>query len=140
MAQESGFLGTGWAFPPAFDARTKQAAMASAEADIEQSLHILLGTTPGERVMQPSYGCGLKRMVFETLDENRITEIKDLVTRAVLFFEVRIDLDAVEIDTSELPSGLLRLHLAYTIRSTNSRHNLVYPLYLNEGSGVGFTA
>jgi phage baseplate assembly protein W len=140
MADTSGFLGTGWAFPPAFDARGKQAAMVSAQADVEQSLRILLGTTPGERIMQPGYGCGLRRMVFETLDESRITEIKDLVSRAVLFFEVRIELDAVEVDTSELPQGLLRLRLAYTLRSTNSRHNLVYPLYLNEGSGVGFQA
>lgn len=134
------FLGTGWAFPPAFDPRTKHVSMVSELRDIDDSLRILLGTRLGERVMQPTYGCGLDRMVFELVDESAITELRDLVEKAVLFFEPRITLDAVDIDTSDLFDGLLRLNLAYTVRSTNTRNNLVYPLYLREGTGVGHRA
>jgi len=132
------FLGTGWAFPLRFEAQGKAAVMASDEEDIEQSLVILLGTHPGERVMQPSYGCGLRRLVFESIDASRVTEIQDLVSRAVLHFEPRIELLAVEVDAGELLQGLLRLHLAYQVRGTNTRHNLVYPLYLDEASAAGF--
>lgn len=131
------FLGIGWAFPPGFDDRQLGAMMVAHDEDIEQSLRILMSTRPGERVMHPSYGCDLKRMVFETIDTGALTEIRDMVERAVLFFEARITLDDLDIDTSELAEGVLRLRLAYTVRTTNSRHNWVYPFYLDETRGPG---
>lgn len=134
---ERQFLGRGWGFPPRFDRHGKEAEMVAELQDIEQSLHILFGTAPGERVMQPTYGCGLRRMVFEQMDESMRTELKELVRQAVLFFEVRITLHSVEIDASQSLDGILRLLLDYTVRSTNTRSNMVYPLYLLEGSGFG---
>ena len=134
---DNSFLGTGWAFPPSFESRTGGATLVSAEEDIRQSLRILFGTRPGERVMQPTYGCDLKSMVFEEITDSTVTDIKDIIERAVLFFEVRITLHAVEIDESDWLDGVLRLVLDYTIRTTNTRSNLVFPLYLREGSGVG---
>ena len=137
MAQDNSFLGSGWAFPPNFDHTTRAAALASAREDIEQSLFILFRTTPGERVMQPTYGCDLKFMLFEELNESTLTDIRDAVERAIRFFEVRITLNAVTIDDREWLEGLLLIELDYTIRTTNTRNNLVFPLYLREGSGVG---
>lgn len=124
------YLGTGWSFPPAFDARGRQAMLVSDAEDIQQSLRILLSTTPGERVMHPRYGCNLRRLVYEIVDTNLLTEIRDVVTKAVLYFEPRIELNEVLIDTDDLYNGVLRLTLDYTIRSTSTRSNLVYPLYL----------
>jgi len=140
MAEDNSFLGTGWAFPPAFNHRTRAAFLVSAEEDIRQSLRILFGTTPGERVMHPTYGCDLKYMVFEEINESTITDIKDIVERAVRFFEVRITLNTVTVDDSDWLEGVLRLGLEYTIRTTNTRSNLVFPLYIREGSGVGHRA
>lgn len=136
MAADTQFLGTGWAFPPSFDWRTKEAVLVSQVEDIEQSLRILLATTPGERVMQPAYGCGIRRMVFENINDSTITEIKDIVSKAVLFFEVRITLHEIDIDASELIDGVVRLKLDYTVRTTNTRTNMVYPLYLREGTNL----
>ena len=136
MAADSQFLGTGWAFPPSFDWRSKEAVLVSQVQDIEQSLRILLSTVPGERVMQPAYGCGIKRMVFENVNESTVTEIKDIVAKAVLFFEVRITLHEIDIDLSDIASGVLRLKLDYTVRTTNTRTNMVYPLYLREGTNL----
>lgn len=133
MGIDKTFLGTGWAFPPAFDGRTLHALTVAEDQDVRESLRILLSTVPGERVMHPSYGCGLQRMVFENITESTLTEIRSLVEKAVRFFEVRITLDQIEFDTSELAEGLLRLHLDYTIRSTSTRDNMVYPLYLRDG-------
>ena len=134
MSIDTQFLGTGWAFPPAFDPRTREAVMVTQQQDVEESLRILLSTSPGERVMHPTYGCGLQRMVFENMDESRLTEIRSLVERAVLFFEPRVILQEVRVNTDELFEGILRLRLDYSIRTTNTRHNLVYPLYLAEGT------
>jgi phage baseplate assembly protein W len=128
------FLGTGWAFPPAFDPASRAAVMVSQDEDIAQSLYILMSTAPGERVMHPTFGCGLKKMVFEQITESTITELKDLIRRAILFFEPRITLDEIQVRVDAPLEGEMRIHLMYTIRSTNTRTNLVYPLYLVEGS------
>ena len=69
--------------------------------------------------------------------DTTVTDLKDIIARAVLFFEVRIVLNSIDIDESEWLEGILRISLDYTIRSTNTRSNLVFPLYLREGSGVG---
>lgn len=136
MSEDRTFLGNGWRFPPAFELYTHACEMVKHEEDIDQSLHILLSTAPGERVMHPTFGCGLQHMVFEHITDSTITEIKDIVSRAVLFFEPRITLERIDIDSGELNEGVLRLYLEYTIRTTNTRTNMVYPLYQTEGSGA----
>jgi len=140
MAQdnEKSFLGRGWSFPPQFEKHDDvfELQMVSLEADIQESLSILLATSPGERVMQPAFGCGLKAMVFESIDESTVTELKDLIERAILFFETRITLDDIYIDTDDIYEGLIRIHIHYTIRSINTRSNIVYPFYFQEGSAV----
>jgi uncharacterized protein len=141
QAEERHFLGTGWAFPPSFDGITLAARMVRHEDDVRESLHILLGTAPGERVMHPSYGCGLRRLVFETLNQNLLTEMRSVIEKAVLFFETRITLEEVdfELPDAQAPNrrdlqGVLLIKLSYTIRATNTRHNMVYPMYLEEGN------
>ncbi len=38
---------------------------------------------------------------------------------------------------SEAEQGLLLISIEYTVRSTNSRFNMVYPFYLNEAVPPG---
>lgn len=140
MADHKGFLGTGWAFPPSFDEDSKAALLVSAEPDIAQSLVILMGTQPGERVMQPDYGCDLRRLVFEPLNQNTLTDLRDTITRAVRLFEPRVTLEAVTFDDGDIREGRLLVGLDYTIISTNTRMNLVYPLYMFEASAAGYEA
>ena len=132
------FLGRGWSFPPQFRRNNGvlELQMVSLEADIKESIGILLSTAPGERVMQPSYGCGLKHVVFESIDESAVAEIKDLIERAILFFEPRVTLEGIEIDTNDLYEGLIRILVEYTIISINTRSNVVYPFYIHEGTSV----
>jgi phage baseplate assembly protein W len=134
MDGNSSFLGRGWSFPPRFNPVDRSVDMVADEEDIQESLRILFSTAPGERIMHPSYGCGLKRMVFEHINMTARTRIKDLIERAVLFFEPRITLERVEIDDSQLVDGKLLILLEYTVRTTNIRSNMVYPFYFQEGT------
>lgn len=138
--QSKSFLGRGWGFPPQFDRNNGvlELQMVSLDADIKESLAILLATAPGERVMQPSFGCGLKGMVFENINESMVTELKDLIERAILFFETRISLDEITIDAEDVYEGLIRINIHYTISSINTRSNIVYPFYFQEGTEVSF--
>lgn len=132
---EIDFLGTGWSFPPTLSKNKKSVLMTSGIDDINSSLHILLSTTPGERIMQPAYGCNLKRLLFEPLDTSLKAYIKDLIKVAILYHEPRIRLnDITLVDKPE--NGLIEITLIYTVRSTNSRYNFVYPFYKDEGIDI----
>ncbi|OZY87403.1 hypothetical protein CBP51_10605 [Cellvibrio mixtus] len=128
------FLGTGWSFPPTFT--SKGLVTVSAEQDIRESLLILLSTTPGERTMQPAYGCGLKAHVFDSLNESSFAVMRDLVAKAILFFEPRVTVEKIDINDEDSIEGKVLLDIVYKVRATNNRYNLVYPFYLNEASNV----
>jgi uncharacterized protein len=134
MAEERSFLGQGWSFPPVFNKKNRKVEMVKEEEDIRQSLQILLSTRIGERVMRPDFGCNLDEMLFENLDITLKTYVTDLIESAILYFEPRIELNAVEIQPDNELEGVLMIHLIYTIRSTNTRNNFVYPFYKNEGT------
>ena len=139
MPLEDDFLGRGWGFPPSFGptASPRGVVMAAGLADIEQSLHILLTTRLGERIMAPDFGCDVHDSVFEPLDATLEARLKDLVQTAILYYEPRIDpLDVTARQPPETP-GLLLLTVEFRVRSTNSRHNFVYPFYLQEGTELG---
>ncbi len=133
-ANERAILGRGWAFPPEFNVGAGTVSMVAAEDDIKQSLHILLSTARGERVMRPDYGSGLRALVFEAINPTTVTELQDVVERAVLFYEPRIELNSVDVDTTKAHDGVVALRLEYTVRSTNARSNMVYPFYYGEAT------
>jgi phage baseplate assembly protein W len=134
MSISTSFLGTGWGFPPQFSSTPGQVVMLSDEDDIRSSLEILLSTRPGERVMRPDYGCNLDELVFEPLTTTFKTYIKDLITTAILFYEPRIDVNKIELDDTGEVEGRILISIDYTVRSTNSRYNFVYPFYKNENT------
>jgi uncharacterized protein len=122
-------LGIGWSFPPEFSLTDGISLVADAE-DIRQSLILLLSTVPGERIMHPTFGCGLKHLVFESITEGLLTKIRDLVSRSILLFEARIILENIVFDMDDVMEGLLKIELIYQIRATQNRYNLVFPFYL----------
>lgn len=125
------FLGTGWAFPVGTDGRDT-IELASDERDIDQSIRIILGTAPGERVMRPDFGCAIHSYAFTAVNTTTVTLIEDAVERALTRWEPRIDVDRVEVSTAELDRGRLLIEVAYRVRRTNNEFNLVYPFYLEE--------
>lgn len=135
MTNDDSFLGTGWAFPPAFDRQSGSVEMVQEEEDIRQSLEILLSTSIGERVMQPMYGCNLRDYQFEPVSNTFIGFLVDLVERAILFFEPRILVENISITEPgdiQVFEGKLLISIDYVIAGTNSRYNYVYDFYLRE--------
>jgi phage baseplate assembly protein W len=130
------FLGTGWSFPPSFDNANGAVDMLSNVEDIQSSLHILLTTRLGERVMQPTYGCNLDELVFETLSSTFKSFIKDLIKTAILYHEPRIKLNRIDLDDSRDLEGIILIKIDYTVRTTNTRFNYVFPYYKNEGTDI----
>lgn len=137
MDQEiNAFLGRGWSFPPSFDRINNGNQMVSDLTDIEESIRIILGTTPGERIMQPKFGCHIKQMVFEQISANLIAKVNHLISHALLNFEPRIKFLQANFLDDINGEGVVHIRIEYSIITTNTRHNIVYPFYIAEGTNV----
>lgn len=134
MQNDQFFLGTGWNFPPSFTKGGGEVEMVSGPEDIHQSLQVIFATQLGERVMQDEFGCDLNGFLFEEIDQGLINSLTGMISDAILYHEPRITMDRLEITGSASEPGLLLIGIDYTIRSTNSRYNMVYPFYLNEAT------
>lgn len=128
---DKAFLGRGWSFPLRAGANG-EIAMAEGAEDIRQSIRIILGTNPGERVMRPGFGAGLQSLVFEPINTATLALAKHRVEQALITWEPRIDSITVKV-SAEPELGRLLIDVTYRVRSTNTFYNLVYPFYLLEG-------
>ncbi|MEO9805880.1 MAG: GPW/gp25 family protein [Reichenbachiella sp.] len=128
------FLGTGWSFPPVFSLEDQRVETTSEEQDIQKSLEIILGTSPGERIMQPDFGCDLSSLSFEPITTALESHIQDLVKSSILFHEARIRVEDVRIQADEAQEGKVLISIEYMIRTTNTRSNYVFPYYVNEAT------
>lgn len=133
---QKSFLGTGWSFPPRFLDSDNGIQMSKDDDDIAESLYILLSTIPGERIMNPEYGCDLQSQVFQNINNSTKVIIEDLIATAILYFEPRVRLIAVNVDESGQMSGMVNVSITYEVKGVNSRRNMVYPFYLAEGTDL----
>ena len=146
METKRSFLGTGWDFPPTFHKEAPGVELVSDEVDIKSSLDILFSTDPGERVMQPLYGCALRKFVFEPMNVSTKTMMEKTIKDALLFHEPRIIVEKIEIG---LPAnadlrliqqsnteGVMPISIDYRVITTNTRYNYVYPFYYSEGTNL----
>jgi uncharacterized protein len=127
------FLGIGWAFPPGVEA-DGATAEAIYEEDVRQAIWIILGTNPGERVMRPDFGAGLRAFVFEPVNATSKARIRNRVEESLITWERRIDVETVQISSDASEPFRLMIEIQYRVRATNSIQNLVYPFYLEEGT------
>lgn len=86
--------------------------------------------------MDPLFGCGIKKMVFEEINQATIAKLVHLISRSLLYFEPRINVELIEIGTDNALEGRLDIDLSFTVITTNARRNMVYPFYILEGTLV----
>jgi len=123
------FLGVGIGFP--FELGPHGVALAAHEESIAQSIWIILGTAPGERLMRPDFGCGIHNLLFSVNNATTAGLAEFEVRHALLMWEPRINVKNVRVTTER---ERLIVSIDYDVNATNSRFNLVYPFYL-ERSG-----
>ena len=127
------FLGRGWKFPLKFE--NGSVAMSEAEEDVDESLRILLGTYPGERLMRPDYGCRLRDYCFRNYEESTIVQLDEEIRNAIDNFEPRVTVENTDYKMDDV-NDILQIIVDYKVIATNSRRNLVYPFYINEGTDI----
>jgi uncharacterized protein len=126
MAAE--FVGSGLAFPLRTDA-TGSVALVAGDSELSESIRLILGTAPGERPMRPEFGCAIHDLVFAPANASTAGRAAYEVRRSLDRWEPRVDVDTVEVDTSEGHCGILLVKVTYRVRGTNDPRNLVFPFY-----------
>jgi phage baseplate assembly protein W len=125
------FLGVGWKFPVDLD-RRRGMAMTQHEENIEESILIILGTSLGERLMRPDFGCAVHDLIFAPNNSNTHGLVIYYVKEALTKWEPRIQ--ALEVDAYVEPGEMNKLttKISYQVIATNNVYNLVYPFYLQK--------
>jgi phage baseplate assembly protein W len=127
----SGFLGRGWRFP--VDVNRNGGIAASSDEDlIRESIAIVLGTAPGERLMRPHFGCEIHELLFAPNNANTAGLAAHYCVEALSKWEPRIqEVEADATPSRDEPNKLL-IHIRYKVRETGNAHNMVYPFYLRK--------
>jgi uncharacterized protein len=121
-------LGRGVAWPVRPDARGALRPAAGADK-VAQSIRIILETEPGERVMRPDFGCGLRRYLMMPNTVATRALIQRDVARALAAWEPRIELAAVQVEPGDDPA-LVLIRVLYVHLADRRPGSLVYPFYL----------
>jgi phage baseplate assembly protein W len=123
------FLGKGWRFPVSVNL-TGGVSSSQYEENIRQSIFVILGTAPGERVMRPDFGCRIHDLLFAP--NNTVTAVRAAYycEEALYKYEPRIHKVDVEATPNDVEPNRLDLHITYVIEGSNNTRNLVYPFYL----------
>jgi phage baseplate assembly protein W len=127
------FLGIGWSYPVATDPLKGDIQLSRYDRDVKEAIRIILETSKGERVMRPSFGCGIHDLVFEGFDATTLYAVEAAVREALIAYEPRIELLSVDVDPREALNGCLLIAINYRLRRTNQEDNLVYPFFYREG-------
>jgi phage baseplate assembly protein W len=106
-------------FPFTLDAGGRIRSAEGAERVRERILQVLF-TSPGERVHQPEFGCGLLNLVFEPADPVVAAAVEFTVGQALVRWLGReILLDGVDVDAR---GDTVTVEVAWRQRDDQSRH------------------
>ena len=128
-APDPSFIGRGLSWPMGVD-HTGALRLTSGPEDLDRSIRVVLATAPGERVMRPQFGCRIWDLLFEPVTANLLGLMAQAVREALAQWEPRIDVNDVTVVADADETSLVRIHVAYTVRTTNDRRNLVHPFYV----------
>jgi len=89
----------------------------STKNQIKSNLINLLLTNKGERIMNPEFGCDLKRTLFEGITENTSELIKNLITTNVRMTIPEIQLTEILVENaSQYNNNAISVTVKYKIR------------------------
>ena len=126
-------IGKGWAFPFRVAGYGGIELVADGR-ELDESIAIILGTSPGERVMRPQFGCRIHELVFHPLNSEILGLAERFVRESLNRWEPRIELESVDVEIDELEHarGRLNINVSYTVLATKDERSLVYPFYVIE--------
>lgn len=110
------------AFPFRIDSDGRTATPGSLEEHVRDEIIQLLLTNPGERPFLPSFGGGLRRLVFEGNDDVTAGLAKATISQAISYWlKERIEMLALNVSADD---STLNVDLSYKVVSSNEEKQL----------------
>ncbi len=122
-------IGRGWVFPPRIGSQGGM-ALTSERTELDQSIRIILSTSPGQRVMRPTFGCRLYELVFAPNNSHTAAQARRYVEEALGMWEPRVRVTRVDARPDEQDRSRLIIHIEYLVKATHDQRSLVFPFYL----------
>jgi uncharacterized protein len=122
-------IGRGWAFPPKIGPQGGL-VLTSERNEIEQAIWIILSTSPGQRVMRPTFGCRLHDLIFAPNNSFTAAQAARYVEEALGMWEPRINVIAVSAHPDPQENSRMMIEILYENKANHDRRSLVHPFYL----------
>lgn len=123
MSDAADLYGQSIGFPPRVGADGR-ITWSSGELNVRESICIILRTRPGERLMRPTFGCGLDRYLFEPNSISTLRLIQEEVKRSITLWEPRVTLNDVQVATNPTDARAVDITITYTLIATQQREGL----------------
>jgi phage baseplate assembly protein W len=94
---------------------------------LKSSVKMLLITTKGERVMQPTYGTLLRRIVFEPSTDSISTIVQQEITEALTQFEPRVGLETFKIQKADSGGRSVIVNATFLSKISQTTFSLALP-------------
>lgn len=119
-------------YPFAIDATSRQAAQTDYASHVDQMIRQVLLTDPGERVCLPTFGAGLRRLLFAPLNASLAATTKLIVTQSLnQWLGNQITVKDVTVQTQAgstgaplpgppLPDGAIAIQVTYVLIETQT--------------------
>jgi phage baseplate assembly protein W len=136
MANDRDFLGKGLRFPVSVNLNGGVSSSVL-EENVRQSIFIILGTAPGERIYRPDFGCRIHDLMFEPNNAITAAAAEVYCEEALYKYEPRIESVTCRARPNADEPNRLDVRLEYIIAGKNEKRNLVYPFYLKQQDEEG---
>jgi len=116
-------FGRGISFPPRVGADGR-VAWSEGEANVRESIRVILMTEFRERLMTPDFGCGLGALLFEPNTVTTRHTIAERVTRALALWEPRVAVEDVSVEQDPGDPRAAVATIVYRLTATQGRERL----------------
>ena len=82
---------------------------------VKQNLKMLILTIPGERVMEPNFGVGLSRYLFENFGQNTMSQISSKIREQAGIYLPAVEIRNITFGTTDPDSNYLGIAIEYSI-------------------------
>ena len=85
----------------------------------QQNLKMLILTAPGERIMDPNYGVGLRRYLFEQDTLNLTEKLQNIIlsqaSKYMPHIEIKVIMFRTADETNDIPENSMQVRIKFTI-------------------------
>jgi phage baseplate assembly protein W len=116
-------FGRGISFPPRVDSSGRM-VWSEGEANVRESIRIILSTSPRERIMLPELGAGLDQFLFEPSTVATWHKIEERIRTALEEWEPRVSVESVTVEPEGEDPAAVVATITYKLVATQAREKM----------------